>query len=161
MMERVNRIIRHPLWKGALQQIEALEKDRDFCRHDLDHFLHVARIAYIENLEQSLDLSKETIYAAALLHDIGRGLQYEKGLPHEDASTALAQGILTDCGFCEGEKKVIVDAIAAHRNADVARGYDLAGILYRADKASRNCFVCKAETECNWSREKKNTYIKD
>ena len=160
-MERVNRILRHPLWKGALQQIEELESERIFCRHDLDHFLHVARIAYIENLEQSLDLSKEIIYAAALLHDIGRGLQYEKGIPHEEASAALAEGILTDCGFCENEIKVIADAITAHRDADAAKGYDLAGILYRADKNSRNFFACKAEHECNWSREKKNTRIKD
>jgi len=52
-MERLNRILRHPLWKGALQQIEELESERIFCRHDLDHFLHVARIAYIENLKKS------------------------------------------------------------------------------------------------------------
>ena len=63
--------------------------------------------------------------------------------------------------FCENEKKVIVEAITAHRDADAAKGYDLAGILYRADKNSRNCFACKAEHECNWSREKKNTRIKD
>lgn len=160
-MERVNRIIRHPLWKGALQQIEGFEAERIFCRHDLDHFLHVARIAYIENLEQSLDLSKEVIYAAALLHDIGRGMQYEKGILHEEASAALARGILTDCGFCEMEIEMIIDAITAHRCPDAAKGYDLAGIFYRADKNSRNCFHCKAEAECNWSREKKNTYIKD
>lgn len=107
-MERLNRILRHPLWKGALQQIEELESERIFCRHDLDHFLHVARIAYIENLEQSLDLSKEIIYAAALLHDIGRGLQYEKGIPHEEASAALAEGILTDCGFVRMKRKSLL-----------------------------------------------------
>lgn len=161
MMERVNRIIRHPLWRGALRQIEELEEERIFCRHDLDHFLHVARLAYIENLEQSLNLPKGLIYAAALLHDIGRGLQYEKEIPHEEASAALAQSILTDCGFCEDEKAAVTDAISGHRNADAAKEYDLAGLLYRADKNSRSCFLCKAETECNWSREKKNTYIKD
>lgn len=160
-MERVNRIIRHPLWTGALLQIEELEKDRRFCRHDLDHFLHVARMAYIENLEQSLDIPKEHIYAAALLHDIGRGLQYEKGIPHDQASAALAQGILTDCGFGEEEKGAIIDAICAHRRPETAKGNDLPGLIYRADKKSRNCFHCPAEKECNWSREKKNTYIKD
>ena len=161
MMDRVNRIIRHPLWKGAVQQLEELEQDRVFCRHDINHFLHVGRMAYIENLEQSLDLSKEAIYAAALLHDIGRAMEYEGGIPHHEASAAMARGILTDCGFCQMEIETILDAITAHRNPDVAKGCGLAAILYRADKNSRNCFLCKAEAECRWSREQKNTFIKD
>lgn len=160
-MHRVNRIIRHPLWKGAVRQIEKAETDRIFCGHDLDHFLHVARMAYIENLERNLKLSKELIYAAALLHDIGRGLQYEQGIPHDEASCALAEGILIDCGFCERERAAVVDAISAHRDGDTAERDDLAGVLYRADKVSRPCFFCKAEEQCNWNEEKKNKELRD
>ena len=155
-MHRVNRIVRHPLWQGAAAQIEKAETDRIFCGHDLDHFLHVARMAYIENLERHLRLSKELIYAAALLHDIGRGLEYEQGIPHDEASCALAETILTDCGFCQGEREAVVDAISAHRDPDTAGRDDLAGVLYRADKGSRPCFWCQAESLCNWKEDKKN-----
>ena len=36
------------------------------------HFLDVARLAWIAGLEQGLGLDKEIVYAAALLHDIGK-----------------------------------------------------------------------------------------
>ena len=74
-MERVNAICRHDLWRDSVREIARLERDRQFCRHDLVHFLDVARLAYIENLERGLGIDKELIYAAALLHDIGRHLQ--------------------------------------------------------------------------------------
>ena len=61
-MERVNAICRHPLWRDSVRQIAHLERDRQFCRHDLVHFLDVARLAYIENLERGLGVDKELIY---------------------------------------------------------------------------------------------------
>ncbi|MEE0741818.1 MAG: HD domain-containing protein [Emergencia sp.] len=159
-MERVNRILRHPLWRGSLTQIEELEKDRIYCGHDLDHMLHVARLSYIESLERGLDISRETIYAAALLHDIGRGLEYKEGIPHEDAACAMAETILPECGFCREETEQIVAAISAHRSGGKEQE-GLSGILYRADKASRNCYFCKAaDRGCNWSFSKRNHDIK-
>ena len=77
-MERINEISDHPLWKLHIEQLKEAEKDRIFCKHGIEHLLDVARIAYIENLEENCDISKEMIYAAALLHDIGRFLQYLK-----------------------------------------------------------------------------------
>ena len=74
----------------------------------------MARIAYIENLENGLGLAKEEIYAAALLHDIGRHLQYTKGIPHEQASAMEAEGILKDCGFAKEERERILGAILQH-----------------------------------------------
>lgn len=159
-MERVNRILRHPLWKGALAQIEELEQERVFCRHDIDHFLHVARLAYIENLEQNLNISKELIYGAALLHDIGKGLQYTGDIPHQEASCAMAQGILDECGFGGYEKEDMLEAIRCHRDSSVAGEMTLRGLIYRADKLSRACFSCSAESACSWSREKKNMGVK-
>lgn len=47
------------------------KKDRIFCGHDMGHLLDVARLAWIFNLEANQEISKERIYAAALLHDIG------------------------------------------------------------------------------------------
>ena len=77
-MTRVNRIRNHPLYRESLHNIEKLEQERIFCGHNAQHLLDTARLAYIENLERNLGISKEMIYAAALLHDIGRGLQYRR-----------------------------------------------------------------------------------
>ena len=57
------------------------------------------------------------------------------------------------------EMKEILYAIENHRNKEMLKRNDLAGILYRADKMSRCCFGCRAEKECNWSTEKKNMEI--
>ena len=156
-MVRINRICAHPRWNESVKKIHALERDRIFCKHDIAHFLDVARIAYIEDLENGLGIPKEEIYAAALLYDIGRHLQYTQGVPHEQASAMEAEGILKDCGFSEEEQKTILNAILQHRTQNMEQaGSDLAGLIYRADKASRACLFCAACRECNWSKDRKN-----
>lgn len=100
------------------------------------------------------------IYAAALLHDIGRWKQYEDKTPHEKASAALAPEILSDCGFTKEETEQIVNAISNHRNAAVRDEQSFNGILYRADKMSRSCFCCEAETACDWKEDKKNLALR-
>ena len=112
------------------------------------------------NLEERQGIDKELIYAAGLLHDIGKHRQYSEGVPHEKASAEIAPAILQDCGFDEKETDVIINAILAHRNSTSAEAGGLTGILYRADKASRACFCCKSERECNWKEGKKNLTIK-
>ena len=124
------------------------------------HFLDVARIGMIINLEEKMGLDKEWIYASALLHDLGKHVQYDDGTPHEIASGEIAPAILKECGFDDAETDAIVDAILSHRDAVVATEKNLKGILYRGDKASRSCFACKAEAECNWKDGKKNLQIK-
>lgn len=155
-MERVDRIISHPLWRESLEKIQKLEEVRVFCKHDFVHFLDVARIAYIESLEKGLPISKELIYSAALLHDIGRHLQYSEGTPHDEAGVDLAEKILTECGFDENAMAQILSAIGSHRKPEVAFSDGLEGVIYRADKKSRNCMLCSAQAGCNWSRERKN-----
>lgn len=155
-MERVNQIIAHPKYREYRDRIDAHERERRFCRHDLAHFLDVARIAEIMNLKERLRIGEEQIYAAALLHDIGRFVEYEGGASHEIASALLAPEILSDCGFSEAEQEEILAAIAGHRNRKIAEEASLRGVLYRADKKSRSCFGCREEASCNWSREKKN-----
>ena len=158
-MARVDAIVTHPLWRDSVARIAQLEAAREFCRHDVAHFLDVARLAWIENLERGLGVSKEEIYAAALLHDIGRHLQYEKGIPHDEASVQLGGQILTNFGFSADAKKRILEAIGGHRNKDTKTRDDLCGLIYRADKGSRMCLLCQAEKVCNWSEEKKNRHI--
>lgn len=99
------------------------------------------------------------IYGAALLHDIGRHEQYKNGIPHETASARIAPDILAACGYAPKEIQEITEAIALHRDSATVKRHDLAGILYRADKASRACFVCKASGQCNWKEDKKNLEI--
>ena len=71
-MNRVDLILEHPKYQEYLDKIKQAEEKRIFCLHNMNHFLDVARIAYIMNLEEELGIAKEIIYATALLHDIGR-----------------------------------------------------------------------------------------
>lgn len=158
-MERVNRILRHPEFQRHLRENEAAEVDRVFCHHDLAHCLDAARIAMIFNLREGLGISQDMIYGAALLHDIGRHEQCRVGTSHEEASAGIAPGILAECGYSPEEIREITEAIALHRDSGVRQRADLAGILYRADKASRACFACPSREECNWSEDKKNLEI--
>lgn len=157
--DRINRMLNHDLFKKHLAENEAEEKDRKFCRHNMGHFLDVARLAMIFSLEENLFLPKDVIYAAALLHDIGRFKQYREGIPHEQASAVLAPEILKECGYDDKETGVIIEAISNHRNAAIKECADLNGLLYRADKMSRSCFACPAETECDWKADKKNLHL--
>lgn len=159
-MERVNRILKNERYQECLEQIRQCEKDRIFCHHDMAHFLDVARLAQLINLEEHMNVEKERIYAAALLHDIGRHLQYREGIPHEKASAEIAPDIMRACGFSEEEIGEIDEAISNHRNAAVRERRDLTGLLYRGDKLSRSCFGCTAEKECDWKKDKKNMELK-
>lgn len=175
-MERVGRIFRHPEYQACLKEICLCEEGRIFCRHTPEHFLDVARLTYLLALEKGLDVNREQIYAAGLLHDIGRHLQYRQGIPHEQASAEIAEGILRDCGFEEGEQEAILFLIRNHRTKtkgikpdkietietgqeQADREQQLAALFCQADKLSRNCFLCPAQEECDWPEEKKNLEI--
>ena len=140
-----------------IKKIQKLESERIFCRHTPEHFLDVARLMYIYALEEHLELPKELIYAAALLHDIGRAQQYQYNIPHDIAGVEIAREILTDLHFTEQEKELILSSIGHHRKGDSCS--TLAALLYKADKQSRNCFLCSAASECYWSDDKKNMKI--
>jgi HD superfamily phosphodiesterase len=145
-MRRINLILNDPDFLSYVQKIQAAEADRIYCRHDMPHFLDVSRIAYIMSLEGKLDIGKEIIYAAGLLHDMGRWMEYESGVDHAIAGKELAAGILRKYDFSEAEIGEIFIAIESHRTG--AGSSPLADILYRADKLSRNCVFCEARNEC-------------
>lgn len=158
-MERIQKIIKHPLYKEYTGKIKEWEKDRQFCKHDYVHFLNVARLAMIIKLKEQIDISEELIYAAALLHDIGRHIQYETGNDHAIASGKLAPAILKEAGYSERETDIIVEAIVSHRNEKVKEEKNLKGLLYRADKLSRECYFCEVSELCNWKERKKNNKL--
>ncbi|MDP4144640.1 MAG: HD domain-containing protein [Bacillota bacterium] len=158
-MKRIDKILQNKDYNKYIKKIKKFEKDREFCKHNMKHFLDVCRIAYITSLEEELGIEKELIYAAGLLHDVGRWKQYKESIPHEVASAELAMDILMDSGFSICEAESIKHAILNHRKGDGSKD-TLSDIIYKADKLSRNCFCCKQEQNCNWSLEKKNLTIK-
>lgn len=168
-MERIENIITHKDYKYYLDKIEDCEKERIFCRHDRKHFLDVCRISYLLYLEDeqlqkvtpfSREEVKELLYAAGLLHDIGRWREYEEGISHEIASADLAESILKDACFDQKEIELILELILSHRNKDKEIGSGLSRIFSQADKQSRECFWCMAADECNWKEERKNRSIR-
>lgn len=159
-MDRVHQIQKHPLFQELYQKLQNEEKDRVFCRHTMAHFLDVARLMYIHCLEDGADIRKDLIYAAALLHDLGRYEQMTSGTPHHIAGAQIAEKILKDCSFTADEIQSVQKAISDHRNQSSVVSVDkLTAYLYRADKASRNCFSCPVRSACNWPEEKMNFWI--
>lgn len=157
-LDKVNAILNNQNFIEYLNMNIEFEENRIFCKHNLQHSLDVARIAYIMVLEKNIKIDKQLVYAAALLHDIGRWKQYKEGIPHETASCNLAEKILKQCQFEKEEIKIILSAISSHRGADKERE-DFNEIFYLSDKLSRPCFTCKAKSQCNWSDVKKNYHI--
>lgn len=157
-MWRYQKIICDKQYQHILEKISEYEKDREFCCHTLEHFCDVARIMYILALEEGSCLEQDIIYTTALLHDIGRVWEYEKGISHEQASVEIAKEFLTKYDYGTDEIQTITKAIGAHRKEAMEKNV-LANYLYRADKLSRNCFACKAKNRCKWSEEKQNATL--
>lgn len=159
-MERIERLIEQPRWIKELNDIEQLESTRIYCHHGLSHLLDVARISWILVLERQLPFSKPVVYAAALLHDIGRAQEYRFGCSHDEASVELARELLPVSGFSDEEIDNICVAIMGHRHEMVKTSLSgLQLILKEADWRSRNCFHCEAEKSCKWDESRKNRTI--
>ena len=149
-------------WYGkCLERNAAWEKNRRFCRHDLQHMLDVARIAYILMLEDGVAAKtavvsetkrvpiwgKEIIYAAGLLHDIARWREYESGEDHAVAGARMVGPVLDRAGFDATEKDAITTAIREHRTGGRAAS-PLGRYLGKADDFSRPCGRCAARFDC-------------
>ena len=165
-MELTNRILVNKGYRDRLREIGDFEADRVFCRHDMEHFLDVARIAYALNLERGYGLSKDMIYAAALLHDIGRAEEYRTGRSHDEAGADIAEVVLVECDATAEHIRVIKEAIQTHRGHDIGglfakdgKGDFLSRLIKEADKLSRPCFDCEVSSQCKWPEEKKNNKL--
>ena len=141
------QLLNHPEYKEYIEKIKTFEKNRIYCKHDIYHMLDVARIAYIMALENKYQITKEVIYATALLHDIGRWKQYLYNTDHAEESAKLSQNILIEIGFKNDDVEAITLAISEHREKKRERS-QLSHILYESDKASRICDICKAMDTC-------------
>lgn len=156
IIERYNKIAEHNIFKDTINIINKNEKSRIFCKHGIEHCLDVARIAYILSLENNLNIKKDIIYAAALLHDTGRAF---KDNDHNKKSAEISKEILADCGYSQSEISEIISAILNHRK-DTSELNNLSDIICKADKLSRQCYSCKAQKECYWTEERRNKTIK-
>lgn len=148
-MEMVNKILKHPKFIKYLELNAEAEIERKFCHHDLQHAVDVARIAYIIALENKFNLSKDIIYAAALLHDVAKWKQYKEKVDHASEGAVLAEEILKDVGMNAQDAELIMDAIRSHRTKG-KNNSPLSMVLYAADKACRLCSKCDMIGECNW-----------
>lgn len=150
LMARVNQLLDHEDYICYMDKINIRERDRQFCKHGLEHGLSVARIAYAYLLEGGKStLSKETIYAAALLHDIGRWVEYETGEDHAEVSARLALPLLEACNFSSEDIRVILEGIREHRQHYGGNLTLLGKALALADDWSRDCRYCSAQVLCH------------
>lgn len=159
-MKRIDDVLANATFQEHLSRINEAETDRIYCLHGIEHLLDVARISYIINLEDGLGYGKDVVYAMALLHDIGRNLEYQQGMSHHEVGGDMAYEILKKSSFDEEECQMICQAIKKHNELQVGEDEkSLNYLLYKADKLSRNCFNCKAYDSCYWEESKKNKGI--
>ena len=165
-MKFVKKLLESEEYAGRLRKLKDMERERVYCRHDLDHFLHVARIAYILSVEQGLELDKEQIYLCGLLHDLGRVEEYRSGISHAEASAGAAGEILRVLGYDREKAQEVCYALSRHSGRinekeqigeETERRELLARVLALADQLSRNCFACEARESCKWKDEEKTT----
>lgn len=161
MMVRVDRLIRDPEYCQYIDENHCREVNRRYCRHDLQHMIDVARITYLLFLEAGdlnpfmeqcelvqLTTAREIIYAAGLLHDIGRWQEYDTHEDHAIIGARLAPALLHRAGFTDAEVEVICRAVKEHRRAGDGAGI-LGSHLSRADDLSRLCVRCLAREDCH------------
>ncbi|MGR6837167.1 HD domain-containing protein [Syntrophomonas erecta] len=165
-MKRVELLINDSLYNEYMRRIEEEEREAKFCHHDFHHHLDVSRIAYILVLEHN-DLkyfikecgltgklaAKEVIYAAGLLHDIGKWKEYKAGVDHAVYGSRLARDILPRAFFNPNEVDIICRAIYEHRNISKDMSF-LGERLHRADNLSRNCSECEYRSQCTKVKNK-------
>jgi uncharacterized protein len=158
-MKIVERLLNHPDFRAAVDTIEKNEATRIFCRHGLDHALDVARITWMLALENNRPFDKESIYLAALLHDLGRSVDNAN---HDEESMRLAARLLPECGANSERTETIIAAIGVHREKRATIDLKTASfgeLLAYADHKSRPCYRCAAAANCYWDATAKNHTI--
>ncbi len=156
----------HPKHASYYRRLEELEKNRKYCKHDEQHFTEVYNVMKAINVQNACGYTDEILFACAYFHDIGRVVEYEEQISHNEASSVICREILLSLGWKEAEIAEICEAILSHRNrkpvdewlrlqADIK---SLADLLSYADQMSRCCFACDVRASCHWKEEEKLNY---
>lgn len=159
-MKRVELLLKDAHYIEYINNNNEEESANKYCQHGLQHHIDVARIAYILVLEHN-DLNyfakegglsgklaaKECIYAAGLLHDIGKWNEYRTGADHAAFGARLARDILTRVFYNPNEIELVCRAVYEHRN--ISRDMSFLGErIHRADNLSRVCSQCEDRASC-------------
>lgn len=177
-MKNSNKVLKHPIFIQFLQDIKAIEADRIYCHHELEHAMDVARLAWIYylegmaattvssgdkkcclNEESSLAELKDFIYTASLLHDIGRVAQYQTGVHHSISGLEPAKRIMEEIEIPSEWVPQILDIIAEHGNDPDQSEKNVGYYIAKADHDCRLCFSCSAYDSCKWTEDEKNNSI--
>jgi len=148
-LKRVELLINEALYNEHMQRNVSQEVEPKIYEHGFHHHLDVARITYILILEHN-DLNyfvresglsgklaaKEVIYAAGLLHDIGKWKEYKEGIEHASYGAMVARDILPRAFFNPNEVDIICRAIYEHSNISKDMSF-LGERVHRADNLSR------------------------
>lgn len=159
-MKRIELLLKDALYNEYIIRNSKEEEGIKYCQHDLRHHFDVARIAYILVLEHN-DLNyfvkeaglnsklaaKELIYAAGLLHDIGKWKEYQSDIDHASYGARLAHDVLPRAFFNPNEVEIICRAIYEHRNISKDMSF-LGERVHRADNLARVCSQCEHRTQC-------------
>lgn len=161
-MKRIELLLKEPLYQENMNLNAQEEQEARYCLHDFQHHLDVARIAYILVLENN-DLNyfikenglsgklaaKELIYAAGLLHDIGKWKEQREGVDHASFGARVAREILPHAFFNTREIEIIGRAIYEHSNISTEMSF-LGERIHRADNLSRISNFSLLCSECSY-----------
>ncbi|HUH78508.1 MAG TPA: HD domain-containing protein [Methanoregula sp.] len=81
--------------------------------HGMDHTDRVTRLCTVIGSEELADMG--VLIPAAILHDIARSAEEERGVPHEAEGARMAEEYLRSAGYNEASIPAISHAIRAHR----------------------------------------------
>jgi len=109
---------------------QALQKSGS---HGADHTLRVTSLCEFIGTEEEANM--DILIPAALFHDIGRPLEKEAGIPHEEEGARIAEQFLISVDYPDEYIRPIMHAIRAHRfTSELAPETLEAKILSDADK---------------------------
>lgn len=159
-MAYIDILLKDNKYKQDLDTLCALEANRVFCGHDLNHFQEVSRIARIINRENNLGIDDDVIDLCAYLHDMGRIREYNEGVNHHDAAYEYGRNMMENLDIPENVMEEVLSGIRHSRHRfDAKERFDnrhelknLDDIISFADHFSRKCFDCEAAGDCKWSQ---------
>lgn len=123
--------------------------------HGFDHTERVSRLCKVIGSRE--EAMMDIVLPAALLHDIGRPIEREHGIPHEIAGAEMAEAYLQSIRYPEDLISPIIHAILTHRYQSTSVPGTLeAKVLSDADKLDAMGAIGIARTFVNAGEENRD-----